>query len=749
MTEDNRPPKAQPAITFGNSYNDKKDEKGDDKQTKMSVILGRDLVFIHWGVIFGSNILSLFVGGILGVILGINFFSLFIANPSSEAFTLYLFSILLCIVGLSLFYSRRIGVRINSADGKEKNRLNLLKVLFFALSWTLGLSFTYNNWVAPWLGKMYEDPGAGNGNGGGDGVDDGGGGIDFGTTDDIIIAYTMMVLSVAMVALLYAGVIYGFAKRINIPVPVAIAIAVSMMTITLISSQAVPAIMFSLFEGKYVRFMFELLLYLLMSIVIILSYHMSKRIELSIIVLFIGLYFTMNAPDGSIINVLIALKYGFPNLSDGITTTSDVLTLIVRNSQIAGFFAMILYPLIFYRDMAKFGKNLFITFKNHGKGIILFFLVFFLIEIIITFLVILQLGFLVYIIVLMLLIFVFNKLIQAKYGKFSHTGQLAAMQSAFQVSEPLFTKFEQQKELLEKSFRKDDRLAIGTLTVIPVILYYTIMYITTALTTNATTDEKVFIIIIIPLSIAVAAFSTALFYVKNPIMKEQFNYPLKAVSIIGFVMYYLLALEKMVYNEIGVFPIISMFYGLLVLLTIKRRKSLGYLIFHLPSDDKKKVLKELLTRKDLPLNMLEEYLYDIPPFLKAPVVTVMTKRDRTNQNVNKELEVMIKSEFPYIRALAALNILYQDLEQTEEEVKETNYSKFIEKLENDPHPDVRKAIAYGLRHAKRINEQEFRNLIDTQHYEENREVHEMTKQTIMMLEKKFMKKEDEKNLKEI
>ncbi|MHA1398521.1 MAG: hypothetical protein ACTSSF_12580, partial [Candidatus Heimdallarchaeaceae archaeon] len=62
---------------YENKEKNKEKHLKEEQYVPFSVILGRDLIFMDWTVQFGSQMLGLLVGGILGFIFGIKVFALF------------------------------------------------------------------------------------------------------------------------------------------------------------------------------------------------------------------------------------------------------------------------------------------------------------------------------------------------------------------------------------------------------------------------------------------------------------------------------------------------------------------------------------------------------------------------------------------------------------------------------------------------------------------------------------------------
>ena len=111
----------------------------------------------------------------------------------------------------------------------------------------------------------------------------------------------------------------------------------------------------------------------------------------------------------------------------------------------------------------------------------------------------------------------------------------------------------------------------------------------------------------------------------------------------------------------------------------------------------------------------------------------------------KNLETALTSSFPLERATASLCILYLN--------ELPMVSRIINILENDTDPRVRNAIAYGLRFTDGIDEELYKRVIDSQHYEDDAQVLQTLKDTISLLDQAFSSKleeeEEEIDLEEI
>ena len=73
-------------------HENKEKQLKEEQYVPFSVILGRDLIFMDWTVQFGSQMLGLLVGGILGFIFGIKVFAIFTGSLTANA---YLITIIL------------------------------------------------------------------------------------------------------------------------------------------------------------------------------------------------------------------------------------------------------------------------------------------------------------------------------------------------------------------------------------------------------------------------------------------------------------------------------------------------------------------------------------------------------------------------------------------------------------------------------------------------------------------------------
>ncbi|MHA2357403.1 MAG: hypothetical protein ACXABK_01365, partial [Candidatus Heimdallarchaeaceae archaeon] len=181
-----------------------------------SVILGRDLIFMDWTVQFGSQILGIIVGGLLGFIVGVNVFSgLFGGSEqiSATVYTVFQVGIALSVLGLSLYFINRLGLKINSPKSISGNGVNILKIAFFGLTFIFGLSYIYNEHLAPAVHRRAGiAPPGGNGTNGENGSS---GTIDFNTTNEYIILLMVLMITTAIFALLYAGIVYTLNRRVR------------------------------------------------------------------------------------------------------------------------------------------------------------------------------------------------------------------------------------------------------------------------------------------------------------------------------------------------------------------------------------------------------------------------------------------------------------------------------------------------------------------------------------------------------
>ncbi len=151
-------------------------------------------------------------------------------------------------------------------------------------------------------------------------------------------------------------------------------------------------------------------------------------------------------------------------------------------------------------------------------------------------------------------------------------------------------------------------------------------------------------------------------------------------------------------------------------------------------ESKPKALKELLQRKDLDFNLLEDNFYQSPALLRIWIALILSKRGESVKII-QDLISMLTSGFPLERATGALCLLYLNNEETLERI--------VKILENDIDPRVRNAIAYGMRFYQDISEETYKRIIDSQHYEDDAKVLETLKQTISILDLRFSGEEEE------
>ncbi len=746
--------------------------------TKFSVILGRDLIFLDWTVNFGGQILGLIVGLLLGAIFGAKVKSLFDPDVPVDASAYMALEIgtLLCVLGLTLYYSSKLGISINKEKKVEHKTLNILKISAFAISAVFSIIYLFNGHLFPYVYSHYSSP-SNNGNN----SSQSGNTVDFKTTNQYILLLIVIVLVAAFYAILYAGVFYSFNIKVKVMTGVAIIISSVMMTFTLLSlNQSYQ----KLFNGEIAALLTDFFYFLLISLVAVLTYHLSGRVELSIIVVFIGFAFGFGAPSNAILQI-IALKWGFPNLNNGINSIADKLAFSIQILEYAGMLGLLGYLIIFYKDTLKAIKELIKIYKlpkyfillllliltlpwkmgkalyhfiqtkennkfkkisedakkffknfvkevssSEGTSISIYAAILITIEIAISYLTRIF-GILLYFLAFIALVGFVNKAITSKYGSMSYTALFQAMKkTSLELSSPLIPEIKDQAKALENKTYRNQFFAISLWTVIPTLIYYLVIYITTAITSATPLGKAIFLLVVTPLSVALMSFSLGYFFVKKPIIKEMFAYPIKVVSIIAGVVYYLIALSKLVNNEIGPYPIFSLFFILLIFVTIKSRKSFGELIFLFASEDRNRIINELIIRKDIDSDEIFKSFIESPSFLKFWLLVPLVKRGV--KGIESELSLLLKSEFGYLRSMAALSLLYlQD---------QTSLDYLVKALENDSDENFRLAIAYGLRYCKNIPEEMYKRIIEAQHYEDNSIVLEKLKETISILDEGYSKK---------
>ena len=400
---------------------------------------------------------------------------------------------------------------------------------------------------------------------------------------------------------------------------------------------------------------------------------------------------------------------------------------------------MFVYPLVFYRDTAAFFKKVYRTIRNQGLILVVFFFVILVIEVILQF-VFTYLGIFFSLIIFIVLVGLVNSLITKKYGKQSFTGLLTTMTKAtLQMSESVIPTLKKQTNFLEEKSVRRRWTSIILGTTIPLALYFGIMYISTAVTAQTAIGTIIFLYLAVPISIGFIAFSLSYFWVKNPIIRRNFSftYPLRIAGLLGSIIYFFYAVNSLVYNKVGVYPLVALFYVPLVLIAIFRKDKLGTLLLSLAGDNKDTALKELLLRRDLDISSLDEKFYKSPPYLKTWLALILTKRGEKAQT-SQNLVSMLTSSFPLERATGALCILYLNDKETMERV--------IKILESDSDPRVRDAIAYGIRYFDDLPEEIYKRIIDTQHYEDDAKVLETLKETISSLDIRFSADEQEEEV---
>ena len=709
-----------------------------DQYDSFSVILGRDLIFMDWTIQFGGQLLGILMGAIVGLLIGANIFKDLFGTSESinpNSFISLYVGTLLAVVGLSVYYIMKLGIRINTPKKIAKNKFNVAKVAFFGLSFVFGLSYLYNTFLEPAVNKVagIVNPLDPNGNG----TPDNGGGVDWQSTDQYIILIAALIAASAAFALLYSGIMYSINKKARTLDGVAIATASILLMFYLLSQFSMPQYLIEAFQTKSFSLLLPLLndifYYSLIALVTLLVYHLSRRIELSIIVLFLG--FAFGYETTNIVEFLIILKWDFPEKS----YISANLIKALQGLQYAGLVGMVTYPLVFYRDTAAFFKKAYITIRNQGAILLGFFVVVLIIEVILQF-VFTYLGILFSLIIFIVMVGLVNSLITKKYGKQSFTGLMTTMtQATLQMSDSVIPTMKKQTKFLEeKSIRRRfTSIILGT--TIPLALYFGIMYLTTAVTETTPIGTTVFLYTAIPISIGFIAFSLSFFWVKNPIVRSNisYQYPLKIAGLLGGIIYFFYAINGLIYNDVGVYPLIALFYVPFLLIPIFRKDKLGTLLLSLAGDNKDIALKELLLRRDLDITSLDENFYKSPPYLRIWIALILAKKGEQTQ-VNQNLLSMLTSSFPLERATGALCVLYLNDKETMERV--------IKILESDSDPRVRDAIAYGIRYFDELPEEIYKRIIDSQHYEDDAKVLETLKETISSLDLRFSSEEKEEEV---
>ena len=733
-----------------NSTEDVKEEK--EEFTSFSVILSRDLIFMDWTVQFGGQLLGLLLGVIIGFIFGAQMGALFGGGDSIDVSVYLVLQIgtILAVSALCIYYIQKMGIKINSPKQIARKKLNILKIVFLSLSFIFALAYLYNSHLAPAVHKVAGitiepgEPGSGDG---GDPGSSGGVYVDFKTTNQYIMLLMFVALAVAIFALLYAGIMYSINKKVNTRTGVAIGSATILLTFFLLSQYSIQSYVLEAFSTNsyslLLVFLTDLFYYLLVSFITVLSYHLSRRIELSIVVLFIGYLFGYGAPSNIVLQ-MIALKWGFPNFNDNITTTADVLARTLESIEYAGLAGIVIYPFLFYRDTANFAKQFWTTMKKQGLPLFLFTIAVLIIEIIIQVLFNFM-GIFISLIIFIVLVALVNMLISSRYGKQSYTALMQQMtKQTLQMDKPIVPDLERQVKFLNRKTKRRESTFLILVTTIPVAIYFLIMYITTAITNLTSIGTIVFLVTAVPISIALMSFATTFYYSKDPFLKGYFSYPIKALLLIGAISYYFYACYSLVYNTVGIFPLISLVYIPFIIIPVLRKETLGTLLLSLAGENRQKALKKLLIRKDIDFEVLEKNFYKTPLFFKNWIALMLTKK-RERESSIKNLETMLPSIFPLERATASLCLLYLN--------EESKLERIMNLLENDHDPRVRNAIAYGFRYFEEIDEDIYKRIIDSQHYEDDAEVLETLKQTISTLDQVFSARlehiEEEIDLEEI
>ncbi|MHA1408417.1 MAG: hypothetical protein ACTSSG_13695, partial [Candidatus Heimdallarchaeaceae archaeon] len=301
-------------------------------------------------------------------------------------------------------------------------------------------------------------------------------------------------------------------------------------------------------------------------------------------------------------------------------------------------------------------------------------------------------------------------------------------QATIQMSEAIIPTQERQINFLEKRIKKRNIVYLIVGTTIPVFIYFLTMYITTAITAQTTIGATIFLFTAVPASIGLIFFAISFYFLKNPIIKGIYNYPIKAVSLVGAFIYSIYTFYGLVYNRVSFYPILSLLYLPLIIIPLKTRKSMGSLLLLLAGENKNKAIKDLVLKKDLKFDKILENFDVSPPIFNIWLSLILTKRGERTAIKNQILS-MLTSNYPLIRATASLCLLYgQDADSLE---------TMLKLLENDKDPRVRNAIAYGFRYFNQLPIDLYKRVIDAQHYEDDSTVLETLKHTISIFDQRI------------
>jgi hypothetical protein len=707
----------------------KKQKKNDEEAfTPLSVILTRDLIFMDWTVQFGGQILGLILAIILGFLFGTNVLSIFVAGSINlSALITVQIGTFLAVLALCVYYIQKMGIKINSPKKIARKKANIAKITFLGLSFIFAIAYLYNSVLIPAVNKVAgiiaeppdpTDPG----------VVEPISNVVF-TTIQYGIYFISLLLVTAIFALLYAGIMYSINLKVNTKVGVAIGTSTIFLTFYLLSLGSFQYYIFDAFETQsytlLLIFLTDMFYYLLVSFITILVYHLSRRIELSVLVLFIGYAFGYGDSVNEILP-LIAMLWDFEAV--------EIYTRTVQGIQYAGIIGIFIYPFIFYKDTFEFFKQFWTTIKKQGIALLIFTVVIFIIELVIQ-LLFNFLNILFSFIIFIGAVFLVNMLISARYGKQSYTGLMKQMTlKTLQMSDPIIPNQKQQAKFLERRTRKQEWRTLILGTTIPVALYFLVMFITTAITNTALIGTTIFLLTAVPISIAVMSFATVFYFLRDPLIKEYISYPIKIILSLGGIYYFFYACYGLIFNVVGIYPLIAIAYVPFIVLPIVRKEKIGTLLLAIAGENKQKALKKLLLRKDVNFDILEETYYKSPTIFKNWLALLLTKKSESETTL-KNLEISLTSSFPLERATAALCFLYLN----EENILE----RIIILLEHDIDPRVRNAIAYGLRYTEDIHEELYKRVIDSQHYEDDAQVLQTLKETISILDQTFSSKLEE------
>jgi len=256
----------------GETVTPKVQKEKEEEFTPLNVVLGRYLIFMDWTIQFGSQLLGIIVGAIIGALFGINVFTLFSPSEnntvSAKPYLFFEIGIILCVIAFSAYYIVRMRIPLNAPKKIARNKWNIIKISILAFAIIFTMAYLYNVHIAPAVYKIsgVTPPGQG---GGGDQNEPAT--VEFNTLNEYITLLITITLGYAVFALLYAGILYSISRVVRTIDGVAILAPAILLTFNIVSQ----SINLYLLKGKWLIFLSELAYFLVIAFATILVYHLS------------------------------------------------------------------------------------------------------------------------------------------------------------------------------------------------------------------------------------------------------------------------------------------------------------------------------------------------------------------------------------------------------------------------------------------------------------------------------------------